>query len=779
MKKLLQALVFLTLVAAAILVAVQYTILTPEAVTEEVLRQVRRGFTGQVKLSGARVHALSAISLRELTLSDPLGETTFVSLKGATLTLDLRGLLAGRVRFSELAIDGLELSLHRGPDGRFTFERYLAPKTAALPRMPRFPVEYLAAAAGGAEAPSPVEQDGIWIDRVIIRGSRVNYLDAYVPIQIHHIAGAMKLDPGQLEILTLRGRAFDRFPVSINGVMALPGPTHKVEVRLDDAPLKPLLAFIPPLNLLLSISREQLEGWIGVVVESHSDPHGQGSRVALRFREMRWSSRILASTISAPRAELAFTTKGVGLQLKVEGAAHMEAPLVRPESFTQDIPVEELRVNFDTNPSFVRLRGYTAKLRSGTLSGAGYASWAKGKPDYELGFNLERVPLPEVGLAGPDSSAMARAMLLSMKGRVLPGGVSLTSGELALGASRMLARGNLVPDGLSWMVRDASAKVELDGSDLGRLLGVSGSVKLAGKLEGALYPQGPLGQLRGRGKLERAQFTLAPAGGGESVPVVVEECALELAGTQLVLPELRGTLLGGRLGGQLALSTQPLSPTGARMNFDLTDVDAASLARLLGAPGQLRSGRITLAGLIGSRVNVGSGSGGPPPAPVPDTRVAGVLASPLITGTSSSYFGLGRPGTTLAQAAPPPAQPDEGGLVGPGRGPGSMTSGARSDPALQGMLFSGNLEARDLVAPLPAALRARGGKNLPELRVDRATARLMWEPDGLAVASIHGQGPLGEITGSVRLEGPGRARGKLVLASATGPVVIELPVGVR
>ena len=754
MKKLANALLFLGLTAGAVLAAVQFMVFTPEAVGAEVLRQIRRGFLGLVKLGGARVHALTSITLTDMSLADPTGQTTFVTLKSATLSLDLWALAGGRIRFSELAIDGLELSLQRGPDGRFTFEPYLPKHTACAPRL-RFPVEWLAAAAGEADGPATKEDvDGVSINRVIIRGSRVNYLDNYVPIQIHHITGAMKLDPGQLEILTLRGRAFDRFPVSINGTLAMPGPTHRLEVRLDEAPLKPLLSFIPPLNMLLTFTRESLEGWIGVVIASHEDEHGQGTEIALKFREMRWISHVLASTVNAPRAELTLATKGAGAGFRVEGTAHFEEPLVRPSSFTQDVPLEDLMITFDTpQPMFARLRGYTAKLKSGVVSGAGYLGWG-GKPNFQLTFNVERMPLPELGLAGPDSAQMARDALLTLRGNVLPGWVQVTACELALGASRAFAKKGaaLVPDALGWGLRDTEVALELDGSDLAKLLGLAGSVKLGGKLTGELQVSGPVGQLAGTGKLAGTRFTLAAASGGESIAVDLDEnIALELAGNQLTVPRLDGSMLGGRLHAQVALANQAVSPGGGRMNFEISDADVLPLARLLGAAGHVQSGKIALAGLVGSRVNVGA------PAPA-DPRVTGVLASAPLTATT------GTTGTTAAYNREVPPAPPRPRLP-------------PSEPLPQGLIFAGLLEARDVVAPMPPALKAGATRGSPnELRLERASARLAWESDALSIGSIVAAGPAGELTGSVRLEGPGRVSGKLALASADGRVAIDLPL---
>lgn len=750
MKKLLNALLFLGLTAAAILTGIQYAVFTPEAVTAEVLRQVKRGFTGQVKLGGARVQALSSIAIFDLTLSDRAGQTAFVTLKSASLSLDLWGLLAGRIRFSELAIDGLELSLQRAPDGRFTFEEYIPKRTAF--RLPRLPVEWLACAAGEADGTQKEDPDGLAIHRVIVRGSRVNYLDAYVPVQIQHIAGALKLDPGQLEILTLRGRAFDRFPVAITGTLALPGPAHNIEVRLDDAPLKPLVAFVPPLSMVLKIAGEQLEGWIGASFASRADAHGQSTEVALKFREMKWISRLMSSTINAPKAEIVFNTKGAGPSLKVDGSAHFEDALIRPASFTQDVPVESLDLNFDTpQPSFARLRGWTAKVRSGTLSGAGYLGWG-GRPNFQLTFNIDRIPLPELGLAGPDSAQLARDMRLTLKGSVLPGWIQITAAELGLGASKVVMHppaagvpGVLVPDGPTWSLRDIPADFEIDGSDLAKLLGIAGSVKLGGKLAGQFNVAGPIGQLKGAGKLNATRFAIAPAAGGESVALDLEESVVDLTGNQLTLPAIGGSFLNGRLRAQLALSSQPQAPAGARMNFDISDADAVALAKLLGGTGIVQSGTVAMAGLVGSRVNVSI----PQPASPPTPSVTGVLASTAVTSATT--------GTSTRPALPPRAS----------RAP---------DLPPPGLLFMGNLEARDVVLPMPPALKAGATRGAPnELRLERASARMYWADDALVIGPIQGAGPAGMVSGSVRIEGPGRVSGKVVLASADGRVSVDLP----
>ena len=53
---------------------------------------------------------------------------------------------------------------------------------------------------------------------------------------------------------------------------------------------------------------------------------------------------------------------------------------------------------------------------------------------------------------------------------------------------------------------------------------------------------------------------------------------------------------------------------------------------------------------------------------------------------------------------------------------------------------------------------------------------MSWENDALSFANIVGQGSAGELTGAVRVEGPGRVSGKLALGSADGRVAVDLPI---
>ena len=80
-----------------------------------------------------------------------------------------------------------------------------------------------------------------------------------------------KLDPNQLEVLTMRGRAFDRFGVSVTGQFSLPGLFHKLEIRLDEAPLKPLVAFVPPLAEQ-GLPNYAATGYVGIMVTGGTPP---------------------------------------------------------------------------------------------------------------------------------------------------------------------------------------------------------------------------------------------------------------------------------------------------------------------------------------------------------------------------------------------------------------------------------------------------------------------------------------------------------------------------
>lgn len=766
MKKLLFALGFFTVLGAIALTGLQLLVLTPEAVQEEALRQIRRGFTGQVKLGSARITALSTLAIRDLVLSDPEGQERFVALRSATLWLDPWSVLAGRLRFSELAIEGLELGLKKIPGGGFTFEKFIKKDQAWLPRV-RGPFAHAAADAAAAVEPAAAgaagagSQSRVAIDRIVIKGSRINYLDGFLPLQIHQIAGSLTLEPDHLEIRELRGRAFDRFVLSVRGTLKLPGPGHELVIKLDEAPIKPLLSFIPPLNLMLTLSREQLEGSVGMSIETRADPHGEESHVSVRFRDLHWMSRMLASTVQAPQALVKFVARGSGDTARIEGDATLDTPLVRPNASTQDIPMQDLTVNFDHARAFARVRGYTGRFKTGTITGAGYASWQTPKPDYELSFGLERVPLAELGLAGPDSSALARDLAVTARGRFVPGMVALDRGQLALGASKLYGRGNMVPDAEGWLVRDASARLELDGSDLARLLGVAGTVKIAGRLDGTVYPQGPLSQLRGTGKLDKTQVTVTPLAGGDAVTVAVDECPMEVSSTQLVLPLLIGNVLGGRLTGMLAISNTSTAPAGARLNVEVSEIDAVALARALGVPGLFASGRVSIGGLVGSRTNVGSGAGGPPPPPPQPQGWSSSLLGPMARLAEGTGIGGMLAGPT---AAPSPAR-------------GAASPSPPPPPVPAGPIFSGNVLLTDATVVHPAVRTALAAANLTELRIQRATALMNWEADGLVLTAIHGAGPAGEVTGKLLVEAPGRARGKLAIAVPGRAAAIEVPIG--
>jgi hypothetical protein len=728
MRRLLVALVAAVILVAGLLWALQTVYLTPDAVREEIVRRARVAFSGQVTLEHASASLLHGITLRDLKLASPDGIDVFLQIKEASATPDYRALLSGRVGIAEMWLKGMEISLVKTVEGRFTFERFLTRQQVRLPVLDG--KRYLAAAVEGLPAPEPAARGGLAIQRIILQGGRLSYMDRYVPLQVSGIAGSLTLEPGRLVIRELRGRAYDQFGVSVRGALCLPGPVHDLTLKLDESVLKRLLAFIPPVNLMLTFSREQLQGMISLAVTSKLAAPGRPVErsLAASIREFSWSSHtVLAATVQAPLATLSVSVEGREGELpRVLAKAQLTTPLVRPSALTSDISLSGLNVDLEYQKGYARLRGYSGAFREGTISGSGYYDMQGPRPEFELGFSLDGVPLAELGLGASEGSALAPDSKVRIQGRAIPGTIVLSSVELATGASKVVARAHILPQRDAWLLRDASARLDLAAADVARLVGLGPEVALAGRITGTFYPEGAVGSARGRGPIDRCSLSIAAAA---ATTVTVESGTLEYAQGQVFCQDLKGSALGGRFAGQVS------GPgAGARVEIELSGADLAAAARAAGAGGVVRSGRF--------RATVRTSPAGAAGA------AAGAAAAVAATGAS---------------AGPAPARWITADVV-----------------AEQAVIAAA---AAPGTSPALKAALARAGEN--ELRLDRLTARVHPDAGGLAIDAIDGTGPVGRLTGSLRLTRTSaageayHADGKLALvpAASRGEAIIVIVGG--
>ncbi|MBI4858902.1 MAG: AsmA family protein [Candidatus Riflebacteria bacterium] len=634
MKKLLICFTALCVLAAGGLWSLFAFYLTPDRVREELLKQVQSVFSGQIKIQKATLRAPTQLALEGLSLSAPDGGEVFLDLKRASASLDLWALASGQVRLAEVALDGFELGLKRDFAGRYSFEKYLVKRRAGLFGR-RGAILLGAAVVAMPSDQEPEPEPALEIDRILLRKGRVQYLYGFWPVQLAGVAGALSLTRGRVEVLELRARAFDQFMVSMRGSATLTGAECALTAKLDESPLQQMVNFVPLLPGYLLYWREQIQGSLSATLDYKRREHGQEAVARVAVKELAWTSpSFLGATIQAPDATMNLSWRDQGRTTtaptgaaavpgiqpfehgrrpenwppaepsvgKIEGDLSMSGPTVRPTALTTDIPLGNLKVAFEYLDGFARFKSYSASLGQGALTGSGYYNRPAGRPpEYELGFSLTQVPLADVGLASIVPPLFSQAVIVSAKGRFLPAAVGLGVAEVKFGASHLNLQGQLRPDGPIWVVRDASVRLGLDGAQLAGVLGVPGTVKIGGRLDGTIYPAGPLRGLHGTGRFDKTTLTIAPnrpAAEGETVRVELEGGALELSAGGLSTAEIRGRTLGGQLGLNLTVSPGVAGPP--RIALTLQNVELAGLARGFGLGGAVSRGRAQLAGQMGA-----------------------------------------------------------------------------------------------------------------------------------------------------------------------------------
>jgi len=603
MRKLLAFLCVFLLVAIGSIHLISTWFLTPECVRSELLTRLSPVFDGRVTIKKAFFGFPSSLTIQGVNLASPDGLEVFLDLKQCVLSLDLWALTKGQVRLSEVSLEGLELQLKRGSDGRFTFERYLKLTAAARgphrarslcrrPLHPGAPFRWLLAGAVGAAPDSSSSTPGVTIDRILIRGSRLHYVGAYLPLKIINLVGALSLGGDRLEVLELRGRAFDQFMVSVRGTMSLYGTDYDLELKLDESPLKPLISFIPTLNLAMSWNREQIKGMAGATVKFLRDERGEAIRVKVGVKDLVWTSpSVLGATLQSAETTFSANILGDGDQARTEGDLTLSGLLLRPTATTNDMVLSSFKLAFDLAHSFLRFKNYSGTFRQGTVSGSGFYNLPGSRPgDYEIGYAFADVPLEELGL-GSGKTLLPKIVVSSAKGRVLPTAVILSTGEFRCGGSKLLAQGRFRPDGPVWLVKEAQARLDLDGGELAVLLGLQPIAKVSGSVSVALFPTGAFKGLRGTGRIEKGHLTFASPRGGPGANLDLDGGTIEMSNGRLSLAELKGRTLSGQIVVQATQTDLSDPKAGARINVDLKDADLTALGAFLGAGDFLKGGR--------------------------------------------------------------------------------------------------------------------------------------------------------------------------------------------
>ncbi len=598
MRKLLGSLVVLVLAGLGFLAYVQFRYLTPERVKDTLQQQLHTVFSGQIKIGSASVSHLSSLVLSDLSLETPDGQEVFLTLKSAAAELDRWALLKGNVRLSEASLSGLDVQLKRGQDGRLLIERYLLASAPA-------PEPNLALCAAAGSLPTDIANVNFGINRLYLRDGKLRYVDKMLPITLFGVVGTMQVEGTRLEILEFRGKLYDRFMISMRGTAALDG-SHSLDMKLDENPVEPLLASIPPVKMMMNFSHEVLKGMIALHLEARSERTGEDLSFKALFKDLDWtSSTLLGANIKAPTTEMGLKWHLRGNDSGLEGNLRLTSPVVKPMNLNQEAHLQDLSVGFEYRNYFLQLKSYTATIGAGHITGSGYFSLQGPKPDYELGFTATQVPAAELGIGG--MAGQNPGAVVNAKGRFIPGQMALTQGDFKVGTSVVQARGTLRPDGQLWMLKDALVRIELEGSDLPLISTMGQAFRMNGRLVAEVAPSGVMPNISGLGRIEKCQLTLAPVNGPDGLALEIDSGAFQLLDGSTTLTQLRGRALGGQFAMRLDQGPSAV-PGHARLIGEMMGLDAAALGRTMGLGNAVHRGRVRMSAALDAPLVTSPGS---------------------------------------------------------------------------------------------------------------------------------------------------------------------------
>lgn len=420
MRKALAAVLALLLIAVLAFLFVRSRYLTPDQLRGYLQETLESGFSGKVMLGSVRLVGATRLEIRELSFSTPDGILTFLRLPKVDLTLGY-GLLIGRgLQFDELTIEGFDLDLKAGGDGRFIFLQFLK-KADAPARLGRRtdPLNALVCAAQ-----DPVLGLSLRIDRVAIEGGRLAYSDSALLMNLDQIKGHGRLDSEAFHLEHLECRLQGTRPVTASGSIALDDQgTSTFKTKVDTLPLSELIACIPGLPLDLSLKGELFSGEGSFDMALTRSPQGLKTEGVVQLASL--------DIVSPHYLKADVTAKGAMIELETHAApgtpsgwkldASLTEAQLAPSGWQPRYEVRKIEGSLEGGSGVTKINRWSVDLPEGNLHGSGFHRAVGPQTDFEIAFQGEKVKLPFLQDSEEGFQRFLGSGVMDLEGRYTPG----------------------------------------------------------------------------------------------------------------------------------------------------------------------------------------------------------------------------------------------------------------------------------------------------------------------------------------------------------------------
>ncbi len=526
--------------------------LTPEYLKGKALEEAGRVYKGKIEIAGVDLAFPPAIAVTGVKVSDPTGKREYLSIAGIRGGLDLGALLEKKVRITSFAVDTPRLDWVLDAKGRPVALSHLAASGAPAGSPP--PGGSAPAGGSGLDFLGVLVLDDLRVTNGSVRISR----PATAPLDVTGLSLASSMSGG---VVTVKS-----FSVTALGTLALSGSGRIRDLasggRLEDFQVE-VLGSMPP-GVLDPAVHGALEGDLAVKLGLSGPPAALAGKGTLSARQLTWKP---AQPLLPP-----LPVGPVSGTISVSGGKAVIEPL---EATVQGGKVSGKAVAGPGGELLVAL--------SATQVGVG--SWlaptfaAKGLGD----------PLP--GLTADVAN------FRFTPGKVETRGISAKAGGLSAKGDlifRMAATGFPVDSGSRF-------EAKLEGADLVRTVGLASSL-LGGTISAVVDLAGDLMVPRLTGSMSAPELSVSPSGISKFQAREVSG-QVRFADLVLTVPSLGAKVFGGSFAGETRIDLTALPPRyavkGSASKFQVE----ALLAGLMGAPGMVREGELTmgidLAGTVG------------------------------------------------------------------------------------------------------------------------------------------------------------------------------------